>query len=332
MTPAPFRPLHYTIGATTLRVDYADMTTIPAEVLVSSDDTDLSMRGGVSAALRRAGGPEVEREARAQAPVALGDVVVTTAGRLPARAIFHAAVLDYDQRDLTTTDLIRRVTRRCLELCDQRGLTSLAIPAFATGTAQLAPERSATAIALECSTYLAGPTTLAQVVCVIYPHTDLQYDILTRYYLQVMQLLELNDTVQRVTAALDHVEQVYRDLRRDDAAQSSAAMRERLQAQRRWWEQDVVGREIQAYASGQHLQEYRKELEPELNRVAALTQTEYAREPRLERDVATLNIEIQIDEARRGRTVAELTSTDAFMQIQARARQLRRQYPSHGRP
>jgi O-acetyl-ADP-ribose deacetylase (regulator of RNase III) len=50
--PKPlFRSLEQKIRDTVLRVEYRDLTTLEADALVSSDDTDLSMSGGVSAAL-----------------------------------------------------------------------------------------------------------------------------------------------------------------------------------------------------------------------------------------------------------------------------------------
>lgn len=114
-----FRPLTCVIGKSTLRVEYSDLTVLSADVLVSSDDIDLSMGGGVSDALLRVGGKEIWQETRHWAPIELGNVAITTAGHLSAKRIFHAAVLDYSRTNLTTIDLIRKITKKCLILCDQ---------------------------------------------------------------------------------------------------------------------------------------------------------------------------------------------------------------------
>jgi O-acetyl-ADP-ribose deacetylase (regulator of RNase III) len=64
-------------------------------------------------------------------PIPLGSAVATTAGRLPARRVIHGAVMGQDLR--TDGELVRRTTRSCLELADELGCSSLALPAFGTG-------------------------------------------------------------------------------------------------------------------------------------------------------------------------------------------------------
>jgi O-acetyl-ADP-ribose deacetylase (regulator of RNase III) len=54
------------------------------------------MGGGVAAALRSRGGIEVHQEAIRHAPARIGSVVRTGAGRLAARYVYHAVVIDYD--------------------------------------------------------------------------------------------------------------------------------------------------------------------------------------------------------------------------------------------
>ena len=46
----------YQVGASTLSLEFGDITGSKADVLVSSDDSYLTMGGGVSAAIRRAAG------------------------------------------------------------------------------------------------------------------------------------------------------------------------------------------------------------------------------------------------------------------------------------
>src|SRR4051812_41863652 len=48
-----------------------------------------------------------------------------------ARWVVHGAVMGQDLR--TNADLVRRTTRSCLELADELGCRSLALPAFGTG-------------------------------------------------------------------------------------------------------------------------------------------------------------------------------------------------------
>jgi len=114
-----------------LEVREGDIAAVEADAIANAANNHLWMGAGVAGALKRAGGEEIEREAMAQGPVEVGTAVATTAGRLHARYVVHGAVMGQDLR--TTADLVRRTTRACLELADELGCASLALPAFGTG-------------------------------------------------------------------------------------------------------------------------------------------------------------------------------------------------------
>ena len=67
---------------------FGDITTSKAQVIVSSDDFYLTMGGGVSAAIHRAGGNQIVIDASKKVPAKLGEVIVTSAGNLPADHIY----------------------------------------------------------------------------------------------------------------------------------------------------------------------------------------------------------------------------------------------------
>src|SRR5262245_61948629 len=125
----------YRFGRSKLTLIFGDLTKAQADVLVSSDDYMLTMGGGVSAALRRAAGEALIIDAIKKVPAQRGDVVVTTAGMLPAKHIFHAITIGDDSNALTNDEVILRTTRRCLALLDQLGLDSIAFPAIGAGVA-----------------------------------------------------------------------------------------------------------------------------------------------------------------------------------------------------
>jgi serine/threonine protein kinase len=122
-------------GDRVLRVLQGDITRQEVDAVVSSDDEHLSMGGGVSAAILRAAGPEVEEEARRFTPVRPGRAVVTTAGRMPARFIFHGITLDLSQRAFSPSrDLIAEILSSCLYHADTLNVRSIAFPLLGTGT------------------------------------------------------------------------------------------------------------------------------------------------------------------------------------------------------
>ena len=114
-----------------LEVRDGDIATVEADAIANAANDHLWMGAGVAGALKRAGGDEIEREAMAQGPIEVGTAIATTAGNLQARYVIHGAVMSQDLR--TDAELVQRTTRSCLELADELGCRSLALPAFGTG-------------------------------------------------------------------------------------------------------------------------------------------------------------------------------------------------------
>lgn len=110
-----------------------DITALEVDAVANAANNALWMGAGVAGAIKRAGGEEIEREAVAKGPIAVGEAVATGAGRLAARWVIHGAVMADDLR--TNADLIRRTTQSCLRVADELGAESLALPAFGTGVA-----------------------------------------------------------------------------------------------------------------------------------------------------------------------------------------------------
>ena len=71
-----------------------DITRIPADAIVNAANSHLAGGGGVDGAIHRAGGPDIMRELdtirRQIGHCPTGSAVVTSAGRLPAKFVFHA--------------------------------------------------------------------------------------------------------------------------------------------------------------------------------------------------------------------------------------------------
>jgi O-acetyl-ADP-ribose deacetylase len=114
-----------------LEVVEGDITQLEVDAIANAANNALWMGAGVAGAIKRAGGEEIEREAVALGPIEVGEAVATGAGRLPAKHVIHGAVMGQDLR--TSDELVRRTTQRCLELADELGCRSLALPAFGTG-------------------------------------------------------------------------------------------------------------------------------------------------------------------------------------------------------
>lgn len=141
------------MGRSAVSLSFSDIMTTTAEVIVSSDDFMLSMGGGVSGAIARAAGTTIAVDAAKFVPCELGEVVVTSAGALSARYVFHAITIgpqgDAPRNGVADDEagLVRQITRRCLALADGLGVRSVAFPAVGAGVAGLDPGAVALAMA-----------------------------------------------------------------------------------------------------------------------------------------------------------------------------------------
>jgi O-acetyl-ADP-ribose deacetylase (regulator of RNase III) len=124
----------YQFGKSRLTIEFGDITSSDAQVMVSSDDYYITMGGGVSASILRAGGQEIMIDASKKVPAKLGEVIVTTAGRLQAQYIFHAITIEqHADRGGSAKDIVRNSVSRCFDLLDALGLDSIAFPAIGAG-------------------------------------------------------------------------------------------------------------------------------------------------------------------------------------------------------
>lgn len=130
----------YKFGDSTVNVVIGDITRATAQVIVSSEDTHLSMSGGVSDSIRGAGGEDIFKDAQKWKPASVGAIAVTAAGTLvQCRHIFHAITREFgsepDEDRANQHAIIASATRQCLKLLRAMNLTSIAFPALGTGFA-----------------------------------------------------------------------------------------------------------------------------------------------------------------------------------------------------
>lgn len=138
----------YTFNNSTLTVKFGNILDTKAEVIVSSDDCYITMGGGVSRAILMAGGDIIIKDAQKMCPVPLGDVVVTTAGKMEKQKyVYHCITIDKKRslqilsRQVTEEDvlnyLLQHAVDKCFQLMQSMDLTSIAFPAIGAGVARI---------------------------------------------------------------------------------------------------------------------------------------------------------------------------------------------------
>ena len=147
-----------------LDVEEGDIAALDVDAIANAANDHLWMGAGVAGAINRTGGEEIEREAVSKGPIPVGEAIATGAGSLPARWVVHGAVMGQDLQ--TNAGLVGQTTRSCLELADELGARSLALPAFGTGVGGFPIDECARIMVDEARAY--EPRKLERVVFAVY--------------------------------------------------------------------------------------------------------------------------------------------------------------------
>lgn len=119
----------------TFEVVVSDLLAEPTDAIVNAANGHLAHGGGVAAAIARAAGPALEQEGdrivAARGPLAVGEAVVTTAGRLPFKGVIHA-VGPHQGAGNEEQDLVRALDS-AFRRAHERGWGSLSFPAVSSG-------------------------------------------------------------------------------------------------------------------------------------------------------------------------------------------------------
>ena len=137
-----------------------DITRIAVDAMVNAANSALAGGGGVDGAIHRAGGPEIMRELdtirQRSGGCPTGSAVVTGAGRLPARFVFHAVGPVYRDGRHGEPDLLASCYRTCLQLGDERAVETISFPAISTGVYGYPAQDAARIAVREVKAHLEG--------------------------------------------------------------------------------------------------------------------------------------------------------------------------------
>jgi O-acetyl-ADP-ribose deacetylase (regulator of RNase III) len=155
-----------------------DITEQSVDAIINAANEELAGGGGVDGAIHRAGGPaimaECDRLRAQQGGCPTGSAVMTTAGRLRARAIIHTAGPVWNGGQVGEPDLLESCYRNALELARRHGLRTVAFPSISTGVYGY-PVQEAAARALTAVTEMLeqNPDAFDEVRFVLFSDEDL---------------------------------------------------------------------------------------------------------------------------------------------------------------
>ncbi len=117
---------------TKISVAQGDITEFQGDAIVNAANNHLTLGAGVAGAIRKKGGPSIQRECDEHGPIRVGEAAITGAGDLPARYVIHAAAMGDEP---ASRDSIEASTRHALQLADENGVDTIAFPILASGVA-----------------------------------------------------------------------------------------------------------------------------------------------------------------------------------------------------
>jgi O-acetyl-ADP-ribose deacetylase len=155
------------INGVTLALMRGNIVEVQVDAIVNAANSGLRGGGGVDGAIHRTGGPSIMEECRKIGGCPTGGAVTTTAGKLPAKYVFHAVGPIYsgsrdDERLLTSA------YQSCLNLAEQYQIKSIAFPSLSTGIYGYPLELAAPIALRTIIEHIQKPTNLQQVLMVLF--------------------------------------------------------------------------------------------------------------------------------------------------------------------
>ncbi len=133
-------------GECCIELVQGDITEQKVDIIVNAANSNLAGGGGVDGAIHRAAGPVLMQETNKNYPEGCptGQAVVTSAGYLNAKHVFHAVGPIWRGGLQGEEQLLRSVYQFCLELSLKHHCESIAFPAISTGVYSYPIDRAAT--------------------------------------------------------------------------------------------------------------------------------------------------------------------------------------------
>ncbi|MGQ9565651.1 MAG: macro domain-containing protein [Candidatus Bathyarchaeales archaeon] len=146
-------------------VKVGDITQQRADAIVNPANSLLIMGGGVAGAIKRAGGEEIEKEARQYAPISVGKAVATTAGKLKAKYVIHSPTMQKPSM-IIGEENVKLAMKGALECAERIKIQSIAFPGLGTGVGGFSLEKAADIMITTLKEHVDRGTKLKEIIFV----------------------------------------------------------------------------------------------------------------------------------------------------------------------
>ncbi len=156
-------------GGQTIQVVHGDITEETTDAIVNAANEHLAHGGGVAGAIARKGGASIQEESnawvRAHGPVSHERPAWTTGGRLPAKYVIHAVGPVWGEGDEDRK--LAAAVKGSLEVANELGLGSIALPAISTGIFGFPKDRAAGVMLKAIGEYFSSRISRVRVVRIV---------------------------------------------------------------------------------------------------------------------------------------------------------------------
>ncbi len=152
--------------AAKIEIRQGDLTEMATDAIVNAANNDLILGAGVAGAIRRKGGDDIQKECNAIGTIPVGYAAITTAGKLKAKYVIHAASMQLG--GATTAEALRKSTAYALRIAKEREFKTIAFPAVGTGIAGFAMKECAEIMLEQALLHLLNGSSLEKIYFVLF--------------------------------------------------------------------------------------------------------------------------------------------------------------------
>ena len=161
-----------------LKAVKADITTLKIDAIVNAANSSLLGGGGVDGAIHRAGGNQILEECKEivanQGDCEVGEAVITSAGRMPAKFVIHTVGPIWYGGESGESEKLANCYKNSLVLAVENNCKTIAFPNISTGVYGFPKNRAAKIAVKTVRDFLSTNNKIEEVIFICFDDENLQ--------------------------------------------------------------------------------------------------------------------------------------------------------------